>query len=177
MALAVTGTIVIGLDDSCSLAGTSLSCPPLSDFIAGSAFLGNFLALLGALTVAGYLMIGRRLRAKVDLIPYIFVIYSVAAIALVIYMFVAGQTPIGYPQSTYLWILALALIPQLIGHSTYNWALKFMPASLVSVTTLGEPIGSAILALLLLGETPSAITLVGGILILIGIYLTTKATT
>ena len=174
MFLALMGGITVGLSDSCTLNGTLLTCPPLSDLMAGSAFLGNFLALLGALTVAGYLIIGRRLRAKLDLVPYVFVVYSVAAIALIIYMLIAGQSPLGYPQLTYVWMLALALVPQLIGHSTYNWALRYMPASLVSVTTLGEPIGSAILALFILGETPGILTLLGGVFILAGIYLSTK---
>jgi drug/metabolite transporter (DMT)-like permease len=158
------------------MSGLSLSCPPLSDLLAGSAFWGNFLALLGAWTVAGYLMIGRNLRAKISLVPYIFIVYGVASIALIVYMLAARQTPFGYQPSTYLWLLCLALIPQLIGHSTYNWALRYMPASLVSITTLGEPIGSAILAFFILDESPSGLTLVGGALILAGIYLasTTK---
>jgi drug/metabolite transporter (DMT)-like permease len=176
MTFALLGGIIVGLGDSCTMSGLSLSCPPLSDLLAGSAFWGNFLALLGAWTVAGYLMIGRNLRAKISLVPYIFIVYGVASIALIVTMLAAGQTPFGYPQSTYLWLLCLALIPQLIGHSTYNWALRYMPASLVSITTLGEPIGSAILAFFILGESPSGLTLVGGALILAGIYLasTTK---
>lgn len=174
MSLALIGGIAVGLSDSCTLTGSSLACPPLSDLMAGSAFVGNFLALIGALTVAGYLIIGRRLRAKMDLVPYVFVVYSVAAIALIVYMLAAGQSPLGYPSLTYVWMLALALIPQLIGHSTYNWALRYMPASMVSVTTLGEPIGSAILALVILGEIPALLTLIGGALILVGIYLSTK---
>ncbi len=173
MGLALLGGMVVGLGDSCSLSGFRPSCPPLSDLLAGSAFLGNFLALLGAWTVAGYLMIGRNLRAKISLVPYIFIVYSVAALALLVYVAAAGQTLLGYPQLTYLWMLCLALIPQLVGHSTYNWALRYMPASLVSVTTLGEPIGSAILAFFILGESPSALTLLGGAFILAGIYLST----
>jgi drug/metabolite transporter (DMT)-like permease len=171
MTLALLGGLIVGLGDSCAVSGISLACPPLSDLLAGSAFWGNFLALLGAWTVAGYLMIGRNLRAKISLIPYIFIVYSIAAIALLVYVGVAKQPLLGYPQLTYLWLLCLALIPQLIGHSTYNWALRYMPASLVSVTTLGEPIGSAILAFFLLGESPSALTLLGGAFILAGIYL------
>lgn len=142
--------------------------------MADSAFWGNFLALIGALTVAGYLMIGRRLRAKIDLIPYVFIIYSVAAIALIIYMLVARQTPFGYSKLSYLWILALALIPQLIGHSTYNWALRYLPASLVSVTTLAEPVGAAVLAFIFLRETPSFGVMLGGILILFGVYVSMR---
>jgi drug/metabolite transporter (DMT)-like permease len=173
MGLALLGGIVVGLGGSCSIANSRLTCPSLEDLVAGSVFLGNFLALLGAWAVAGYLMIGRKMRASIGLLPYIFIVYGVAAIALIIYMLVAGQTPFGYSSITYFWMLCLALIPQLIGHSTYNWALRYMPASLVSVTTLGEPIGSAILALFILGESPSMLTLLGGVFILSGIYLCT----
>ena len=173
MILALAGGIIVGLSSSCSLRGVSISCPPLADMMAGSAFLGNFLALVGAWTVAGYLMIGRRLRAKVSLVPYITVIYGVAALALIVYMLAAGETPFGYAPINYLWMLCLALIPQLIGHSTYNWALRYIPASLVSVTTLGEPIGSAILAFFILSETPTPLTLIGGVFILAGIYIST----
>jgi drug/metabolite transporter (DMT)-like permease len=142
--------------------------------VQGTAFLGNFLALVGAWTVAGYLMIGRRLRAGMSLIPYIFVVYGIAAIVLLIIMFAARQSPIGYSPMFYLWIILLALVPQLIGHSTYNWALRYLPAALVSITTLGEPIGSAILAYFILGETPSLLTIFGGFLILTGIYFASK---
>lgn len=189
MGLSLLGGIIVGLGDSCTVAlsgatrfaGSAveepfLSCPPLADLLAGSAFLGNFLALAGAWAVAAYLMIGRRLRAKISLVPYIFIVYGVAALALLLTMLAARQTPFGYPPVTYLWMLCLALIPQLIGHSTYNWALRYMPAWLVSVTTLGEPIGSAILAFFILGESPSSLTLLGGMFILVGIYLSTIST-
>lgn len=178
MLLALAGGTVIGLGDSCTLeAGLPApsaawgACPPLSEFVQGKAFLGNFLALAGAWAVAGYLMIGRSLRAGMSLIPYIFLVYSVAAIALLGIMFVAGQRPTGFSPLTYVWIALLALVPQLIGHSTYNWALRYLPAALVSITTLGEPVGSAILAYFILQEAPSALTLLGGALILAGIYL------
>lgn len=171
MGLALLGGILVGLSDSCTLTGIRLTCPPLADLLAGSAFWGNFLALAGAWTVAGYLMIGRRLRANISLVPYIFIVYSIASLALIVYMLAAQQTPFGYPPITYLWMLGLALIPQLIGHSTYNWALRYMPASLVSVTTLGEPIGTSILAFFILSESPTMLTIIGGIFILAGIYL------
>lgn len=174
MLIAMIGGLIVGGGDACSVSGFTLHCPPLSRPETGSAFLGNFLALAGAWAVAGYLIIGRTLRAKMDLIPYISVVYSAAAVALTIFMLAAGQSPFGFSPATYLYILGLALVPQLIGHSTYNWALKYMPASLVSVTILGEPVGSAILAFFLLGETPSLITLLGGGLILLGIYISTQ---
>jgi len=171
MGFALVGGVIVGLGDSCSISRIGLSCPSLGELMGGSAFFGNVLALVGAWTVAGYLMIGRNLRARIGLVPYIFVVYGVAALALIGYMLVAGQTPFGYSPIMYVWMLALALVPQLIGHSTYNWALRFLPASFVSVATLGEPVGSAILAFLVLSEVPSGLTLVGGGLILVGIYL------
>ncbi len=109
-----------------------------------------------------------------SLIPYIFLVYGISAIALLVMMFAAGESPLGYPAQTYGWIFLLALFPQLIGHSTYNWALRYLPASFVAVTTLAEPVGSAILAYLILSETPTKGVMVGGLLILAGIYLATK---
>ena len=173
MLLALLGGTVIGLGDSCQM-DSSLVCPPFSEFVQGQAFIGNFLALVGAWTVAGYLMIGRKLRAGMSLVPYVFVVYGIAALVLLSIMFVAGQKPVGYPPIFYLWILLLALVPQLIGHSTYNWALRYMPAALVSIFTLGEPIGSAFLAYFILSEVPSLLTMLGGIMILGGIYLASR---
>lgn len=173
MALALVGGILIGASDSCRWSN-SLSCPSLDQVLHGRALFGNLLALIGALTVAGYLMIGRKLRAKISLMPYIFLVYSTAAICLLVFMLVAGESPFGYAPITYLWILLLALIPQLIGHSTYNWGLAHLPAAFVAITTLGEPIGSAILAYFILQETPTAAILTGGVLILIGIYLASR---
>ncbi|MBI3738617.1 MAG: DMT family transporter, partial [Chloroflexi bacterium] len=121
MAVALFGGVIIGLSDSCSW-NNGLVCDSFSQALHGRAMLGNLLALAGALAVAGYLMIGRKLRTKISLIPYIFVVYSTAAVGLLVIMFAAGETPTGYQPLTYVWILLLALIPQLIGHSTYNWA-------------------------------------------------------
>jgi drug/metabolite transporter (DMT)-like permease len=173
MLLALSGGVVIALSDSCTWQN-GLACPSLAEFVKGGAFFGNFLALAGAWMVAGYLMIGRRLRAKISLVPYIFVVYSMAAVALIVIMFASGETPLGYPPMTYVWMLLLALVPQLIGHSTYNWALRYMPAALVAVTTLGEPIGSTILAYFLLRETPTLIKIGGAAMILVGIYIASR---
>ena len=175
MGLALIGGTIVGLSDSCTLSGyASLSCPPLSEFVGGEAFLGDLLALAGALAAAGYLLIGRRLREKMSLIPYIFVVYGMAAIVLLIVMFAAGDSPIGYAPKTYLWFLLLALVPQLLGHSTFNWALRYLPAAFVSITLLGEPIGSAILAYFILDEAPTPLMIFGAILILVGIYIASR---
>ncbi|NWF63360.1 MAG: DMT family transporter [Chloroflexi bacterium] len=173
LALAVLGGTIIGLSDACAWNGR-LACPAFGDLLKGRAMWGNFLALMGAWAVSGYLIIGRKLRAETSLVPYIFLVYGMAAVALVLVMLVTGNTPFGYKPSTYGWIFLLAALPQLIGHTTYNWALKYLTATLVAVTALGEPIGSAILAFFILNETPSLMTIVGGIFILTGIFLTSK---
>jgi drug/metabolite transporter (DMT)-like permease len=173
MALALIGGMVVGVSDSCTING-GLICPPLSEFMRGDAFLGNLLALAGAWMAAGYLLIGRRLRTKLSLIPYIFLVYGMSALVLIAIMFGAGETPLGYSPLTYVWIAALALVPQLIGHSTFNWALGYLPAALVSVTLLGEPIGTVILAYFFLNEVPTLLKLLGGALILAGIYVASQ---
>jgi drug/metabolite transporter (DMT)-like permease len=173
LALTLSGGAVIGLSGAC-VWNSGLSCPYLSDVLHGQAMFGNLLALVGAWAVTGYLIIGRSLRKTLSLIPYIFLVYSIAALILVLLMFTVHETPFGYPPTTYLWLLLLALLPQLVGHSIYNWALRFLPATLVAVTTLGEPIGSAILAFFILQERPTLVVLLGGILILIGIYLASR---
>jgi drug/metabolite transporter (DMT)-like permease len=170
MALALLGGTVIALSDACAWQ-EGLACPSLAEVWQGRAMWGNFLALAGAWTVTGYLLIGRRLRAKMPLVPYIFLVYSIAAVALIVIMFAAGETPLGYSPMTYAWMLLLALVPQLIGHSTYNWALRYMPAALVAVTTLGEPIGSTILAYFILREMPGWVKIGGAVMILAGIYV------
>ncbi len=173
MSLALVGGIVIALADACSW-HNELVCPSLNQILHGRMLLGNFLALVGAWMVAGYLMIGRKLRAKISLMPYIFLVYGMAAVCLLIIVFIARESLIGYHWITYIWILLLALVPQLIGHSTYNWALAYLSAAFVAVMTLGEPIGSSILAYFILQETPTIAVIAGGALILMGIYLSTR---
>jgi drug/metabolite transporter (DMT)-like permease len=175
MILALAGGVIIGLSDTCAWRGGTLACPPLAEFVRGRAFLGDLLALAGALAAAAYLLIGRRLRARMSLIPYIFLVYGMAAVVLVVVMFGAGETPLGYAPPTYLWFLLLALVPQLLGHSTYNWALRYISAAYVSITLLGEPIGSTLLAYFLLDETPTGLKIIGAILILAGILVAARS--
>lgn len=172
--IALIGGTVIGLSDACAW-DAGLHCPELDQVLQGRAVWGNFLALVGAWSVSGYLIIGRKLRAKMSLIPYIFLVYGISAVTLIVTMFAAGQSPIGYPLRFYGWIFLLAAFPQLIGHSTYNWALRYLSAAFVAITTLVEPMGSAILAFFILQETPPGSVLLGGALILIGIYLASRS--
>jgi drug/metabolite transporter (DMT)-like permease len=175
LALALVGGTVIGLSDACAVQN-GIQCPELGQVLQGRAMWGNFLALCGALAISGYLLIGRKVRAprSVSLIPYVFLVYGICAVVLNVFMFAAGETPIGYSPAAYGWIVLLAVVPQLIGHSTFNWLLKYLSATLVAVTTLAEPIGSAALAYIFLNETPSLAVLFGGALILTGIFLTAK---
>lgn len=175
MALALVGGVIVGLSDTCTWSGSALICPPLEEFVRGRAFLGDLLALSGALMAAGYIIIGRRLRVGMSLISYIFVVYGMAAIVLVALMFSAGQEPFGYPPATYFWLILIALIPQLLGHSSFNWALGYLSAAYVSISLLGEPIGSTILAYFLLDETPGMMKIIGAILILSGIYVASRS--
>jgi drug/metabolite transporter (DMT)-like permease len=176
LGLAILGGTIIGLSDACVIRN-GIHCPDAGQILQGRAVWGNFLALLGACAISGYLIIGRKLRGQISLIPYIFMVYGIAAVALIIVMFAAGQSPLGYPREAYGWIFLLAAVPQLIGHSTFNWLLRYLPAAFVAVTTLGEPIGSAILAYFILNETPGIATVIGGIFILFGIYLASRNTT
>jgi drug/metabolite transporter (DMT)-like permease len=173
LTLALTGGTVIGLTDACSW-GDGISCPDIRNFLQGRAMWGNFLALLGAWAVTGYLIIGRKIRTSMSLVPYIFLVYGMSAIVLIVFMLASGNLPFEYEPKSYLWVFLLALIPQLIGHSLFNWALKHVSATFVAVSTLGEPLGSAILAIFILDEFPSPIVLVGGVLIFAGIILTSS---
>lgn len=183
LAVALAGSLVVGVSD----AG-----PALTDFGRGEGFLGDLLALAGAVTVAIYLVIGRSVRGRLSLPVYIFLTYGGAALTLLagVGLLGAGDPafgPAAFPAALAaglqgwlsgrpagaggwaLWVLLLALVPQLIGHSAYNWALRYLPATFVSVTVLGEPLGSILLAALLLNETPSPLKLLGAGLILAGI--------
>ncbi len=175
LALALTGGVIVGLSDACTWRAGAASCLSAASLFGKTAFLGDFLALCGAWMAAGYMLVGRKLRAKMDLIPYIFVVYGMAAVVLNVVMLGMRESPLGFSPPTYLWFVLLALVPQLLGHSVFNWSLKYIPASLVSVTLLGEPIGSSVLAYFILQEQPGWIKIGGAVLILSGIWLAARA--
>ncbi|MBN2398769.1 MAG: DMT family transporter [Candidatus Aminicenantes bacterium] len=158
LALAMCGSIVISLAES--------QAP-----ISSHPYLGNALALAGALAVSGYWLVGRRLRRDFSLIPYVTLVYGSAALFLLVAAILFGQPLTGFKPATYGWFLLLALLPQLLGHSSFNWALGHLPAAYVAIATLGEPIGAAVLAFVFLGEMPSGIKTFAALLILAGIVL------
>ncbi len=174
LALTMIGATLVGLADACALTGGNLVCPPMAQFVQGRAFVGDLLALAGAAAFAGYLLIGRALRAKLSLVAYIFIGYSAAAVALLLTVFVRRIPLFGYSPTAFFWIVVLAIVPQLIGHSAFNWALRYLSATYVAVTILGEPIGSTVLAFFLLRQVPAPLKLLGGAFILVGILLASR---
>lgn len=173
--VAFTGGVLIAFGDSCSLQN-GIHCPQVSELVGGTALYGDLLALIGGIAGAAYLIIGRDLRAQLDLVPYVSIVYGSSALILTIWAIVAREQLLGFQLETYLWFLLLALLPQLLAHTTYNWALKYLPATSVSLSLLGEPISAAILAWLLLDETLPGLRIVGGVIVLAGIFLAVFST-
>lgn len=135
--------------------------------------LGSLLATIGAVCVAIYFVIGRKLRASLDLLPYIWLVYGCAALILLLAVILMGIPITGYSSEGYLWLVAMALVPQLLGHSSYNYALKYLPATLVGVISQLEPVLSAIAAALVFGEIPTVLQILGSGIILFGVILAT----
>ncbi len=133
--------------------------------------LGNALALAGSLAVCGYLLIGRKLRASLSLLPYIWVVYGAAALTLIAMAMAAGQNLLALTPLAWACVAGLALGPQLLGHSSFNWAVKHVSPTLIAVVILGEPVGSALWASLFLGEGFSLLQLAGFTVLLVGIFL------
>lgn len=172
LVLAMVGGVVVGLSNVCSFTDGKILCDSFSLILSGKELLGNLLALLGAFMAAGYILVGRRLRQNLSTLSYTFVVYGFSAIWLVLVVILRGENLFSYSSNTFLILFLLALIPQVLGHSLFNWALRFLPASAVSVALLGEPIGSSLLAFVILNEPPTLLEIAGGSLILLGIVLT-----
>lgn len=144
--------------------------------LAGDAPLyGNALAVIGAVMAAGYVLAGRSIRQRVALVPYVLVVYAACAVVLGALVAANGHAFGGYPTSEWLLFLGMAVGPGLFGHTVINWSLKYLESSVVSVSLLGEPLGSTLLALAAFHEVPGVETVVGGAIVLAGIYVTTKA--
>jgi drug/metabolite transporter (DMT)-like permease len=147
----------------------------VGDFATGNqALWGDFLALLGSICAAMYLLLGRNLRRKLSLLAYVIICYGSAAIILWSLVIVLGLPIVGFSSGTYGAFVGMALVSQVIGHTSYNWALKWFSASLVAITLLGEPIGATVLAYLIFDERLTWTKFIGGGLILAAIYLAAK---
>ena len=166
IAIAMAGALVIALPDFVG-GGTTWS---------GRALLGDLLAVIGAITAAIYFVIGRRLRGTLDLWPYVSLVYGTCLLVLIGFALAVHAPVLGQPPRELSIFAALAIGPMLLGHTGFNWALKYLPAYVVNLTLLGEPVGATLLAVVLPGirEVPTPITLAGGALILVGIYVTAR---
>ena len=155
--LSVVGAIFIGLSN------------PIEENM-----IGIFLAFLGAIGLAVYLVIGRGLRAKLDTFSYVSGVYSVSFFFLVVTTYAFHQPLLGYSLRQYYIFFLLALVPTCFGHTLYNYCLKYLKAAVVSVTILGEPVGATILAVIFFGEVPTLLVVTGGILVIGGIYVVVR---
>ena len=166
IAIAMLGALVVALPDIVrSGAGGSWR-----------ALVGDLLALVGAATAATYFVAGRRLRATLDLWPYVGLVYGACFVVLVL-VGVSIHVPLApQPPRELAIFAALAVGPMLLGHTGLNYALRYLPAYVVNLTLLGEPVGATLLAAALPGihEVPGPATLVGGVIVLVGIYVTAR---
>jgi len=144
--------------------------------VSGNTLIGNLLALGGALMAGIYILAGSRFRKDLSLPTYAFLVYIWAALFLLVAILIGGVELFVEAPGEYALFLALALGPMLAGHTLYNWALRYVSPTLVSVSLLGEPVGSSILAWLILSEYPGAGAVLGGPIVLLGIYFVAKNT-
>jgi len=143
--------------------------------LAGPALVGDGLALLGALALAGYLLLGRRVRQQYSAVAYSLPVYALAGLVAAGLAPVAGVRLAPVKASDFVLFFLLALVCTLGGHTLYNYALRRLPVALVAVSFLGEPVGAAALAWLLLAEPPTPAVLLGGLVILCGLYLAIRS--
>lgn len=168
IAIAMAGALIVASPDFAADSATQDAHP--------RALLGDMLSLFGAATAAVYFVVGRRLRATLDLWAYVGLVYGACLLVLLLLVGVTGAPLAPQPPREMAIFIALALGPMLLGHTGMNWALKHAPAYVVNLTLLGEPIGATIIAAMLPGirEIPGPATFVGGAVVLAGVLLTAR---
>jgi drug/metabolite transporter (DMT)-like permease len=139
--------------------------------ISGAALFGDILAIIACAFVTGYLLFGQTVRKRLSLITYTFVVYFMSSVTLLIYVLLRKESVL--PADTHDWVyfILLALFPTLLGHTLFNWSLKWLSTSTISMAILFEPVGATILAYFLLKEYVSFSQIVGGIIVICGISL------
>jgi drug/metabolite transporter (DMT)-like permease len=137
----------------------------------GDALAGDALALLGAASGAGYLVVGRKLRTSAPLLPYLGTVNAIAAIALITAAVASGAPLASLPGHAYLACAGAAVVASLIGHSLLNAAVRTTPTHLVALAVLGEPIGSSLITWAVFGERPPLHAVLGGAIVLGGIAI------
>ena len=168
IAIAMAGALIVASPD--------FTADPTSSAAHPRAWLGDLLALLGALAAAVYFVSGRRLRASLDLWAYVGLVYGACLVVLLLLVAVTGAPLAPQPPRELAIFAALALGPMLLGHTGLNWALKHSPAYVVNLTLLGEPIGATLIAAMLPGirEVPGPATFIGGAVVFAGVLLTAR---
>ncbi len=156
--LAVTGATLIGLGDLSGHVGR-----------ASAPLLGNALALSASLVFSIYLLVGRVVRQKTSWLAYVFPLYAVAAVTIFIIALVLETPLLGFRPTFYLLCAAMAFGPQLLGHGSLNYAVRYVPAAVLGLLSLVEPVGASILAYLLFDELPGVIAAIGMVVVLLAI--------
>ena len=139
--------------------------------LSGTAFYGDMLALIACALITTYLLFGQDVRKRLSLITYTFVVYTISTITLFFYVLIKGESFGPYPESDWFWFIMLALIPNLLGHTLFNWALKWVSTNVISIAILFEPVGAAILAFYVFQETLTTTQIIGGLIVIAGILL------
>lgn len=139
--------------------------------ISGLALFGDFLALAACAMITAYLLFGQGIRKRHSLTLYTFIVYGISSVTLLIYCLLLQYPLSPYPLSDWYYFLLQALVPTLLGHSLFNWALKWVSTNTISVMILFEPVGAIILAYYILGENVISSQLIGGAVIMIGIFM------
>lgn len=160
--VAMSGSVFIALSSKASFG------------LSGNLF-GDILALLGAVAFSLYLTVGKGVREKFELLPFIFFTYTFTAIILLCIALITRQNLFIYPKKTYFMLFLVAFIPQILGHTSYNYSLKYLNPSFLAVTLLGEPVIATVAAFFILKETPSMLEIIGALLILTGIYISARS--
>lgn len=135
------------------------------------AFVGDLMALTGAIAVAAHRIVGIGPRRRLSLLPFVAVVYGVCAAGLFVVVLVTGTPLTGFAPEAWLMMVLLALGPQLVGHTLFNFLLRDLDPTVIAVAIMGEPVGASILAVLLFGEVPPLGAALGGVLLLVGIYI------
>ncbi|MGE7912699.1 DMT family transporter [Lysinibacillus xylanilyticus] len=139
--------------------------------LSGTAFYGDMLALVACALVTAYFLFGQDVRKRLSLVTYTMVVYAVSTITLFIYVLIKGESFGPYPTMDWIWFILLAIVPNLLGHTLFNWSIKYVSTNVVSIAILFEPVGAAILALLIFKEYLIDTQIIGGFIVIVGILL------
>lgn len=168
LVIALAGGLYIGLS------GHGGETEALTTAEADTTLIGAILSWVGAVAISVYMLIGRKLRTKLPVIPYIWLVYGIATVVMMVALLLTSTPVLGFSVEGYMILLAMGLVPQLIGHSSLNYTLEYFPATFVSMFTQLEPIGSAILAVIFFNELPPTQQIIGSAVIISGVLIASR---